>query len=550
MNRTLVGLVLVVLCAGLFLRDAWPPDETRYADVARAMSAGEGAIVPRLHGEVYGEKPPLFFWASAAVGELGVPVGLAPRVVSLLAAAATLALLPRLGRGLGLETETASRGALVLATAPLFLAYAHVGMLDATSTALVCAAIAAKVARAERRGPARAALVGAEGLVLGAALLTKGPVLLLFPLGARVGAWLGERRRSSSGPERPAAALDASDLVALGVALAVAGSWLAAAACVEGASYVRAITLGQAVRRMTGDAPHLRPPGYLLLVTAAGLLPWTLLGVGRPPASPSDSAPRTMAGRAALLGWIVLPLVLLSLLRTQQPHYLLPVLPAAALLLAERVEGAPRRAVRAAAALGVLLGAGLLAVPFALARVGARHERDALVAFVAHDPAIAAGAVCAGLLLLLVTLWPAPPRLRLAPWQRAAAACVGLLALGLLALHRLDAFMSPRALLAAPSVRDARAFEAPSSVRSAVRLLAGGAEVEVLAERSVRDRLLADPGRVALVWEGDVPALGLGHDAVGEVARGYARGRVLVALRAVPIPSASPERVSRPPASR
>ena len=62
-------------------------DEGRYAEGAREMLASGDWLVPRLFGVPYLEKPPLFFWLTAAscalvgVGELGA------RLVSALAAA-------------------------------------------------------------------------------------------------------------------------------------------------------------------------------------------------------------------------------------------------------------------------------------------------------------------------------------------------------------------------------------------------------------------------------------------------------------------------------
>ena len=63
-------LVLALLGALLFLpglgrRDVWNPDEARYAEVAREMRLSGSWAVPRLNGEVYTQKPPLFFWAIA-----------------------------------------------------------------------------------------------------------------------------------------------------------------------------------------------------------------------------------------------------------------------------------------------------------------------------------------------------------------------------------------------------------------------------------------------------------------------------------------------------
>ena len=61
--------LFIILAVGtlLFLfnlggRDLWEPDETRYAVVAREMVQRGNWILPHLNGDIYAEKPPLFFW--------------------------------------------------------------------------------------------------------------------------------------------------------------------------------------------------------------------------------------------------------------------------------------------------------------------------------------------------------------------------------------------------------------------------------------------------------------------------------------------------------
>ena len=60
-------LALAAAAALLFLpglggRDLWNPDEARYAEVAREMRDAGSWALPRLDGELYTQKPPLFFW--------------------------------------------------------------------------------------------------------------------------------------------------------------------------------------------------------------------------------------------------------------------------------------------------------------------------------------------------------------------------------------------------------------------------------------------------------------------------------------------------------
>src|SRR5207247_1457692 len=64
----------------------WPPDELRFAQVVQAMRGVRALFVPQLWGEVYTQKPPLFFWlvraAAPLMGGVGLPTLLVPVVLS------------------------------------------------------------------------------------------------------------------------------------------------------------------------------------------------------------------------------------------------------------------------------------------------------------------------------------------------------------------------------------------------------------------------------------------------------------------------------------
>src|SRR4030067_2572161 len=60
-------LFLVLLGAVLYLtalgsRDFWAPVEPRYAEIARVMFMKGEWIVPTVNGDLYTDKPILFFW--------------------------------------------------------------------------------------------------------------------------------------------------------------------------------------------------------------------------------------------------------------------------------------------------------------------------------------------------------------------------------------------------------------------------------------------------------------------------------------------------------
>jgi 4-amino-4-deoxy-L-arabinose transferase-like glycosyltransferase len=67
MKERYYPLYLLLLCAALFFpglgtRDFWAPVEPRYAEIARVMFTTGEWIVPTVNGELYTDKPILYFW--------------------------------------------------------------------------------------------------------------------------------------------------------------------------------------------------------------------------------------------------------------------------------------------------------------------------------------------------------------------------------------------------------------------------------------------------------------------------------------------------------
>jgi 4-amino-4-deoxy-L-arabinose transferase-like glycosyltransferase len=531
-SRTAIAAALVSACLlapSLVLRTIWIPDETRYADVAQGMLESGDWITPTLGGAPYPEKPPFFFWVTASLAAVGLPLELAPRAVSVAAGILTVALVPIIGSALGMATPLAGRAALLLATLPFFLAYAQMGILDAGLTLLVTLAIAAKLLRARVRAGRRAALALLEGVALGAALLTKGPVALLYPLGLRLGGL-------AAGPASPARP-DRGDVFAGSLALAIALVWLSLVWRENGQDYALALTVGQLSRRVIGDlqTPHARPPGFLGVCTLLALLPWTAFGASA--LRRLRAMPRALARAEGgpLLGWLVVPVLLLTLLPSQQPHYALPVLPAAALLLAPATFAAPGRvALRALGALAVGLGAGLVAVGLASASGLVPRSAHPAVEFARGDAGVRAIALSIGFLLLALCVAPAR---RLGATARIGTAAAGAFLGALLLVARLNPVLHPAELLAHPEIARARQVIAPSTLRSALRLATPHREIVKINDDHVRKALRFHPDVVVLLWQEDLerilgPAPHGGDAGVEQIGSGFVRGKRLVLLRA------------------
>ncbi len=93
-------MALLVLGAGLGMRDPWPSDEPRFALVAKQMVTSGDWLFPHRGTELYSDKPPLLMWSQAALYQLLGDWRVAFLLPSLLAALGTLACVYDLGRRL------------------------------------------------------------------------------------------------------------------------------------------------------------------------------------------------------------------------------------------------------------------------------------------------------------------------------------------------------------------------------------------------------------------------------------------------------------------
>ena len=91
---------VLVLGAGLGLRDPWPTDEPRFALVAKQMVESGDWLFPHRGSELYSDKPPMLMWLQAAFYTVSGNWRVAFLLPSLLAALGTLWCVQDLGRRL------------------------------------------------------------------------------------------------------------------------------------------------------------------------------------------------------------------------------------------------------------------------------------------------------------------------------------------------------------------------------------------------------------------------------------------------------------------
>ncbi len=363
--------VLFLLALSLFLfffrlgaLDVGSTDEARRSLVIRAMVASGHYAIPTFEGETYLKKPPLFYWLGAlvqvAAGSRDVWVYRLPSAVAALATVIAFFLLA--ARLLPIRAATLS--ATMLATCFMILEHGNRAQIDMTLGLFVTLAMLF-LARGRADGWKRGSWWG-FWLACGLAMLTKGPVGLLFPLGAGILLAAGPGFREEIRRIRP--------LVGLGAAAAVFLPWAAVV--------VREIGLGPALDLLYQEVfrgyadptrSHVKPLLFYFWDTPAHFLPWTVF---LPAAIAGLREPRSHSERGALrfaVAWLLPALVVLSLTHQKRSYYLLPAYGALALwhgwaldrfLLSAPGEGERGLARRLAQIAMIVLGGGAVAAAF------------------------------------------------------------------------------------------------------------------------------------------------------------------------------------------
>jgi 4-amino-4-deoxy-L-arabinose transferase-like glycosyltransferase len=355
----LLGLGLVLIGTGLGLRDPWPADEPRFALIAQDMLRSGDWLIPRVGGDLYADKPPLFFWLMAASMALTGSMRFGFLLPSLLAGLGVVVLVYDLvRRAWGREAGLAA-GLLLLITFQ-FVWQARQAQIDATLCFFTTLSLYGLL-RHVLLGPARGwYLLGWAAAGLG--VITKGvgflPLLVLLP--AALLRWRGWAMPGRSGW------LAAGGLLAM---LAAIGAWfvpmlVTTAAGGELLAYRNEILFQQTVTRYA-DAWHHHEPFWYYLVRVIPVL-WLPLIALVPWLWPRwrKSLARRETWTAVLLAWVLLVIVFFSASSGKRGVYVLPAVPAlvmaAAPFLPEvlGLRGTRRLAMALAALITLVAGAG------------------------------------------------------------------------------------------------------------------------------------------------------------------------------------------------
>lgn len=293
-------------------------------------------MLPRLNGLPYLDKPILYFVAGAASIKLLGANALAVRLPSLLFTLATIVLVGWFGQRL-FGGRAGITAAVVTAATPFTLAYARIVIFDSTLTffvvlALVSFYLAIDEGGHDKRAPPTAGNAGGgkgwtalAWVAIAFGVLTKGPIAILLPL--LVAGPFAFRFRTLRAIFDPIAIL---------LFCAIVAPWLIAVS-LRVPDFLEYALITETVRRFsTTELERTGPFWYFLAIFPAAALPWSLVlaGAGRSRLRFRDKEGGVDRRILFLLLWIVLPLIFFSLSQSKRPQYVLPLIPAVALLVA------------------------------------------------------------------------------------------------------------------------------------------------------------------------------------------------------------------------
>ena len=317
------------------------PDEPRYAQVAREMFMRRDLITPTLGGHTWFEKPPLLYWMMMAsfrlfgVSEWAARLG--PALSGLLTVFAVFWAGRRVCRSsidhqmTGLAPWSAILAASTLGVIVFSRGVGFDIVVTMTTAWALVLFLVSELEEDERR---RGRLLFGFYLFIGLSLLAKGLIGLIIPFSV-VALYQLIRRQF------PAKSFLLTFWWGLPLTFAVASIWYVPVILRHGWPFIDEFFIQHHFSRyLSNKYRHPQPFYFYLLILIPLSLPWTAFlidGLVKARGWRARSADSVDRLRVFALAWMLMPLAFFSFSGSKLPGYILPILPAGALIAGERL---------------------------------------------------------------------------------------------------------------------------------------------------------------------------------------------------------------------
>ena len=335
----LILCALLLFLPGFFTIPPIDRDEARFAQATRQMVESGNYVDIHFQEEVRYKKPVGIYWLQAAAVQTASAIGL-PRAQLRI----WVYRLPSLGAAIGAVLLTywaalafvTRRGAVLAAL--MMCASVVLGVearLAKTDAALLFASVAVMGAMARlylpwQRGEDDRLHWTTPAIFwtgLAAGILLKGPLILMFVGLAIVVLWAVDRDAAWFGRSRP--------LWGVPLLLVLVLPWFIAIFQRSGWDFFTNSVGGDMLSKITAQESHGAPPGYYLVLLWITFWPGVALTAM---ALPAIWRARREPATQYLLAWLLPSWIVLELVGTKLPHYVLPLYPAIAILTAGVME--------------------------------------------------------------------------------------------------------------------------------------------------------------------------------------------------------------------
>ena len=336
----LVAFCLLAFLPGFFQIPPVDRDEARFAQATKQMVESGEYVDIRFQDEVRYKKPVGIYWLQAAVVKTAEAVGIPSarttiwlyRIPSLIGASG--AVLLTYWAALAFVTRRAALlAALMMASSILLGVEARLAKTDAMLllTAVAAMGAMARIYLTSRRTPEFMPGWKTPAVLwtaLAGGVMLKGPLILMFVVLTAVTLSIVDRSWRWIGRLRPFAGLAWLILLVL--------PWFIAIVAKSGDSFfVKAVGEDMLSKITSGQEAHGAPPGYYLVLFWVTFWPGCVLaGL----AAPMVWKARREPGAQFLLAWLLPSWIVFEIVMTKLPHYVLPLYPAIAILIAGILE--------------------------------------------------------------------------------------------------------------------------------------------------------------------------------------------------------------------